>query len=31
VSAREYDTLVTRSAEDVLRLEPVSEFAGAVA
>lgn len=31
VSAREYDTLVTRASEGVLRLEPVSEFAGAVA
>jgi inhibitor of KinA len=31
VSAREYDTLVTRASEDVLRLEPVSEFIGAVA
>jgi KipI family sensor histidine kinase inhibitor len=31
VSTREYDTLVTRASEDVLRLEPVSEFVGAVA
>jgi len=31
VSAREYDTLRTRAAEGVLRVEPVSEFVGAVA
>jgi len=31
VSAREYDTLQTRAAEGVLRVEPVSETAGAVA
>ena len=31
VSAREYDTLVTRASQGVLRLEPVSEFVGAVA
>jgi inhibitor of KinA len=31
VSVREYETLVTRVAEGVLRLEPVSESVGAVA
>jgi KipI family sensor histidine kinase inhibitor len=31
VSAREYDSLVTRAAEGVLRIEPVSESVGAVA
>lgn len=31
VSAREYETLATRAAQGVLRLEPVSEFVGAVA
>jgi inhibitor of KinA len=31
VSAREYENLLTRVAEGVLRLEPVSEFVGAVA
>lgn len=31
VSAREYDRLKTRASEGVLRVEPVSEFAGAVA
>lgn len=31
VSAREYDTLKRRAAEGVLRVEPVSESAGAVA
>lgn len=31
VSAREYDTLKRRAAEGVLRVEPVSECAGAVA
>lgn len=31
VSAREYDRLKTRATEGVLRVEPVSEFAGAVA
>ena len=31
VSAREYESLATRAAQGVLRLEPVSEFAGAVA
>lgn len=31
VSVREYETLVTRAAEGVLRLEPVSETVGAVA
>lgn len=31
VSAREYETLVTRALEGVLRLEPASEFVGAVA
>ncbi|HTZ03971.1 MAG TPA: 5-oxoprolinase subunit PxpB [Xanthobacteraceae bacterium] len=31
VSAREYETLRTRAAEGVLRVEPVSEIAGAVA
>ncbi len=31
VSAREYETLATRAAQGVLRIEPVSEFVGAVA
>jgi inhibitor of KinA len=31
VSVREYESLVTRAAEGVLRLDPVSEFVGAVA
>ena len=31
VSVREYETLLTRSAEGVLRLEPVGAFIGAVA
>jgi inhibitor of KinA len=31
VSVKEYDTLVTRAAQGVLRIEPVSEFVGAVA
>ncbi len=31
VSVREYDSLVTRASQDVLRIEPVSEFVGAVA
>lgn len=31
VSVREYESLVTRATEGVLRLEPVSEFVGAVA
>jgi KipI family sensor histidine kinase inhibitor len=31
VSAREYETLVTRAAQGVLKIEPVAEFAGAVA
>lgn len=31
VSAREYETLATRASEGVLRIEPVSEFVGAVA
>jgi KipI family sensor histidine kinase inhibitor len=31
VSVREYDTLITRAAEGVLKIEPVSEFIGAVA
>jgi inhibitor of KinA len=31
VSAREYETLVTRASQGVLRIEPVSEFVGAVA
>lgn len=31
VSVREYETLVTRASQGVLRIEPVSEFVGAVA
>jgi allophanate hydrolase subunit 1 len=31
VSIREYETLLTRAAQGVLRIEPVSESAGAVA
>jgi inhibitor of KinA len=31
VSGREYETLITRAAQGVLRIEPVSEFVGAVA
>lgn len=31
VSVREYESLVTRASQGVLRLEPVSEFVGAVA
>ena len=31
VSAREYDSLITRALEGVLKIEPVSEFIGAVA
>jgi inhibitor of KinA len=31
VSVREYESLVTRAAQGVLRVEPVSEFVGAVA
>lgn len=31
VSAREYETLVTRASQGVLRVEPVSDFVGAVA
>jgi KipI family sensor histidine kinase inhibitor len=31
ISAREYDSLVTRASQGVLRIEPVSDFVGAVA
>lgn len=31
VSVREYETLLTRSSQGVLRIEPVSDFVGAVA